>query len=90
MAFYREEEKDKFNDPAIMLISAGGSDESYETANGFLCVTEDCQCQSLFHKFLCTGTALLNGLPMIGSKVYSFAQGSSVQAPPSRRFITVT
>ncbi|MCK7541654.1 MAG: hypothetical protein MZV63_67600 [Marinilabiliales bacterium] len=36
-----------------------------------------------FIRSFCPGTALLNGLPMTGGKIYSFAQGSSVQAPPS-------
>ena len=81
--FTREEEKDKFNDPAIMLISAAVSDESYDTANGFFVFLKIASVNLYFIRSFCSGTALLNGLPMAGSKIYSFAQGSSVQAPPS-------
>jgi len=81
--FTREEEKDKFNDLAIILISAGGSDESYDAGSGFFVFLKIASVNLYFIRSFCPGTALLNGLPMTGSKIYSFAQGSSVQAPPS-------
>ncbi|MCU0377305.1 MAG: ATP-binding cassette domain-containing protein [Bacteroidales bacterium] len=77
--FVREEEKDKFGDPAVKLISDG----SNSTGNSFFVFLRVASVNLYFVRSFFSGTTLLNGLPMTARKVYTFAQGSSVQAIPS-------
>ncbi|MCI0523352.1 MAG: ATP-binding cassette domain-containing protein [Bacteroidales bacterium] len=81
--FAREEEEDKFNDTAIKLIGAGSTEGGPDSGNSFFVFLRIASVNIYFVRSFCPGTALLNGLPMTGSKIYTFAHGSSVHLPPS-------
>ncbi|NLE35784.1 MAG: ATP-binding cassette domain-containing protein, partial [Bacteroidales bacterium] len=83
MKFVMEEERSGFNDPAMLLVNTGPPAYSGPETDSFVVFLKVNSVNLYFLKCSCDGTALLNGLPLACHKVYIFAPGSSVQAPPS-------
>ena len=82
MLFVRAEKPEDFNDPSMLVMSP--PEQSGEAAPGqpFLVFLKVASVNLYFMRCFCDGSAMLNGLPVICRKVYTFAPGSSVQAPP--------
>ncbi|HCM60438.1 MAG TPA: ABC transporter [Bacteroidales bacterium] len=79
MRFVREEERSGFNHRSMVVIET----EKDLTCKSFVVFLKIESVNLYFLKCFCDGTTLLNGLPVICRKVYLFAPGSSVQAPPA-------
>ncbi len=84
MKFVMEEERSGFNDPAMLLVSTGTLTDCGPQSDSFVAFLKVFSVNLYFLKCSSEGTALLNGLPMARQKLYIFAPGSSVQAPPSQ------
>lgn len=82
-AFIREEEKDKFNDPSMIVIDTTDSFLNEETGSGFIVFLKVPTVGLYFLRCFTNGTTLLNGMPIVNRKIYAFAQGSAVLKPPS-------
>jgi len=83
MQFVREEEQQAFTDPSMIVVSTGATVEYDQACGNFVVFLKVESVGLYFLKCFCGGTALLNGLPLVCRKVYLFAPGSSVQAPPA-------
>jgi ABC-type multidrug transport system ATPase subunit len=83
MQFVREENREGFSDPAMIVIDTGTSGESEGTCGSFVVFLKVDSVSLYFLKCFCGGTTLLNGMPLLCRKVYLFAPGNSVQAPPA-------
>jgi len=83
MQFVRAEERNGFNDRAMLVIETGVAAEKNQTCSNFVVFLKVESVNLYFLKCFCGGTTLLNGLPLLCRKVYLFAPGSSVQAPPA-------
>ncbi|MFZ2285491.1 MAG: ATP-binding cassette domain-containing protein [Bacteroidales bacterium] len=83
MHFVREEERGAFTDTSMTVISTGSPTGADQTEGPFLVFLKVASVNLYFIRCFDTGATLLNGLPMISRKVYTFAPGSTVQSPPS-------
>ena len=83
MQFVREEDRSGFADRSMLLIETGTSSEKDQACSSFVVFLKVESVNLYFLKCFCSGTTLLNGLPVLCRKVYLFAPGSSVQAPPA-------
>ena len=83
MQFVREEERSALTDRSMLVIETGTSSDKDLTCNSFVVFLKVGSVNLYFLKCFCGGTTLLNGLPIVCRKVYLFAPGSSVQAPPA-------
>lgn len=83
MLFAREENREAFSDPSMLVVETGAPEESDRACGSFVLFLKVESVNLYFLKCFCGGTALLNGLPLQCRKVYLFAPGSSVQAPPA-------
>ncbi len=84
MHFVREVDRAGFTNSSMTVINTL-SDSECETDSGSFIVFLKVESVNLyFLKCFCTGNTLLNGLPLVCRRVYLFAPGSSVQAPPSQ------
>ena len=81
--FIRAEEKESFAGPSMLVIDAGTSSDTEEAVRQFIAFLKVASVNLYFLRCFCSVTTLLNGLPLVCRKVYTFAQGSSVQVPPS-------
>ncbi len=80
--FVREERPEAFSDPSMLVVSTGNETET-EGENPFVVFLKIASVNLYFLRCFYSGTTLLNGLPIICGKVYTFAPGSSVHAPPA-------
>ncbi len=83
MQFVREEERDGFTDRSMLVIETAPASGKDMKDSSFVVFLKVESVSLYFLKCFCGGTTLLNGLPIVCRKVYLFAPGSSVQAPPS-------
>jgi ABC-type multidrug transport system ATPase subunit len=83
MLFVREEQKDNFSDPSMFVISTGSQTDAEDESDSFIVFLKVASVNLYFLRCFCTGSTLLNGLPLICRKVYSFAPGSAVQSLPA-------
>ncbi len=83
LQFIRAEDRENFSDPSMLVISNGNAVDSPEDPSQFIAFLKISSVNLYFLRSFCTGTTLLNGLPVIYRKVYTFAQGSYVQTLPS-------
>ncbi len=81
--FIRTEEKESFSGPSMLVINASTSADTEEGIQPYIAFLKVASVNLYFLRCFCSGTTLLNGLPLVCRKVYTFAQGSSVQTPPS-------
>ena len=82
-AFIREEEKDKFNDPSMVVIDTMDNTLKDLSGSSFIVFLKVASVNLYFLRCFSNGTTFLNGMPVVGRKIYTFAQGSSVLKPPS-------
>lgn len=80
--FLREEQPEAFSDPSMLVVSTEHTSET-DGKSPFFVFLKIASVNLYFLRCLCSGTSLLNGLPMVCGKVYTFAPGSSVKAPPA-------
>lgn len=83
MKFVREEHREAFSDPSMIVISTGSSTGTEQAEGPFLVFLKISSVNLYFIRCFETDTTLLNGLPMVSRKVYTFAPGSTVQSPPA-------
>jgi ABC-type multidrug transport system ATPase subunit/ABC-type multidrug transport system permease subunit len=83
MHFVREEQSESFDDPSMIVISTGLPSGAEMADGSYLVFLKVASVNLYFIRCFDTEAALLNGLPMISRKVYTFAPGSTVQSPPS-------
>jgi hypothetical protein len=81
--FVLAEEKDDFSEPSMLVIETGSTVDTEADSMSFVAFMKIASVNLYFLRSFFTGTTLLNGLPVISRKVYTFAQGSSVHTPPS-------
>ena len=81
--FNREEERDKFSDPEMIVVDTPESILNEQAGSGFIVFLKVQSVSLYFLRCFSNGTTLLNGMPIINRKIYTFAQGSSVLKPPS-------
>ncbi|MGB8358058.1 MAG: ATP-binding cassette domain-containing protein [Bacteroidales bacterium] len=81
--FIRTEDRKNFSGPSMIVLNTGVPVETEEAIQPFIAFLKVPSVNLYFLRCFCTGTTLLNGLPLIDRKIYTFAQGSSVQTPPS-------
>lgn len=79
--FVEAEHKEEFNNRSMLVINTGGQADA-NTTQPFLVFLKVASVNLYFMRCFCHGDTLLNGLPVACRKVYTFAPGSSVQAPP--------
>jgi len=80
--FVREEQAEAFSDPSMLVVSTGHLSDT-EGKCPFVVFLKIASVNLYFLRCFCSATTLLNGLPMVCGKVYTFAPGSSVHAPPA-------
>ncbi len=83
MHFVREEQREAFDDTSMIVISTGSLSGAEQAEGPFLVFLKVASVNLYFVRCFESETALLNGLPMISRKVYTFAPGSTVQSPPA-------
>ncbi len=83
MRFVKEEERDAFTDPSMLVICAGATAGGEHASGPFGIFLKVPSVNLYFLRCFCSGTSLLNGLPLLSRKVYLFAPGSSLQIPPA-------
>ena len=83
MQFVREEDQEAFTDPSMLVVITGARAEYDQGCGNFVVFLKVASVNLYFMRCFCSGTSLLNGLPLVCRKVYLFAPGSSVQAPPA-------
>lgn len=83
MQFVMEEERDGFNNPLMVVIDTGPEADVTAKSGPFVVFLRIESVNLIFLKCFCEGTTLLNGLPIVCSRVYLFAPGSYVQSAPS-------
>ncbi len=83
MQFVREEAHEAFTDPSMLVVITGLQAENSQECGNFVVFLKVASVNLYFMRCFCAGTSLLNGLPLVCRKVYLFAPGSSVQAPPA-------
>jgi ABC-type multidrug transport system ATPase subunit len=81
--FIREEEKGKFSDPSMIVFDTPDSILTEQSESGFIVFLKVQSVSLYFLRCFTSGTTLLNGMPVVNRKIYTFAQGSTVQKPPS-------
>lgn len=81
LLFVREINKNAFTDPSMVVITTPASSD--DDGNNFIVFFHIASVNIFFLRSFGSGTTLLNGLPLISSKIYTFAPGSSVHAPPA-------
>ncbi len=81
--FIRTEDRKSFSGPSMIVLNTGTPVETEEAIQPFIAFLKVPSVNLYFLRCFCTGTTLLNGLPLIDRKIYTFAQGSFVQTPPS-------
>jgi ABC-type multidrug transport system ATPase subunit len=82
MLFVKAENVEDFNDPSMLVITAGSETADAEAEESFVVFMKVASVSLYFMRCFGDDSALLNGLPVICGKVYTFAPGSSMQAPP--------
>ena len=81
--FIREDERSAFDHQAVKVFATGsGLTAGGNVAEPFIAVLRVESVNLYFIKSFSVTTTLLNGLPMVNHRVYSFAPGSSVVTPP--------
>ncbi len=83
MQFVREEQRESFTDASMIVISTGSLTGTDQTKGHFIVFLQVASVNLYFMRCFCTGISYLNGLPILGKKVYTFAPGSTVQSPPA-------
>jgi ABC-type multidrug transport system ATPase subunit len=83
LLFIRSEKKEDFSDPSMLVVDVGSAPDTEADARQFIVFLKTVSVNLYFLRCFCTGATLLNGLPVICRKVYTFAQGSSVHTPPA-------
>ncbi|HUW93820.1 MAG TPA: ATP-binding cassette domain-containing protein, partial [Bacteroidales bacterium] len=81
-AFIRDVEKEEFDDPSMLVIDRMGNLDEVNTEDSFIVFLKVASVNLYFLRCFCDGTPLMNGLPIVSRKIYTFAQGSSVMIPP--------
>jgi ABC-type multidrug transport system ATPase subunit/ABC-type multidrug transport system permease subunit len=81
-AFIRDVEKEAFDDPAMIVIDGMGNLDEVDTEDSFIVFLKVASVNLYFLRCFCDSTPLMNGLPIVSHKIYTFAQGSSVMIPP--------
>jgi ABC-type multidrug transport system ATPase subunit len=80
--FVRENQPESFSDPSMLVVSTGHPSET-EGKEPFVVFLKIASVNLYFLRCFCSGTTLLNGLPISCGKVHTFAPGSSVHTPPA-------
>lgn len=80
--FVRENQPEAFSDPSMLVVKTGHPSET-EGKGPFVVFLKIASVNLYFLRCFCSGTTLLNGLPIPCGKVHAFAPGSSVQTPPA-------
>ena len=83
LLFVRESSKNAFTDSSMVVITTGVPASSDDDGNNFIVFFHIASVNIFFLRSFGSGTTLLNGLPLISRKIYTFAPGSSVHAPPA-------
>ena len=83
MLFVRSEKKEGFADPSMLVISTGSLSGQEEEEDQFVVFLKVASVNLYFLRSFRVGSTLLNGLRLTLHKIYTFASGSSVQAPPA-------
>ncbi|MCU0459501.1 MAG: ATP-binding cassette domain-containing protein [Bacteroidales bacterium] len=83
MQFVMEEERGRFNNPLMVVIETGPKADDTAKFRPFIVFLRIESVNLIFLKYFCDGTTLLNGLPIVCSRVYLFAPGSYVQLAPA-------
>ncbi len=83
MQFVREDDRAGFTDASMIIRDTGNLTDGEPCSGSFIVFLKVASVNLYFLKCFCNGTTLLNGLPLVCSRIYLFAPGSSVQAPPS-------
>jgi ABC transport system ATP-binding/permease protein len=83
LLFIRSKERESFSGPSMLVINPGASTDTVEETQPFIVFLKVASVNLYFVKYFSKVTALLNGFPLVSRKVYAFAQGSSIQIPPS-------
>ncbi|MBP8710161.1 MAG: ATP-binding cassette domain-containing protein, partial [Bacteroidales bacterium] len=83
MQFVREDDRAGFTDQSMIVINTGPVAYNKPGPESFIVFLKVASVNLYFMKCFCDGNTLLNGLPLVCRRVYLFAPGSSVQAPPA-------
>ncbi|HQJ12847.1 MAG TPA: ATP-binding cassette domain-containing protein [Bacteroidales bacterium] len=83
MQFVREDDRAGFSDQSMIVIDTGRVAYNKPGPESFIVFLKVASVNLYFMKCFCDGNTLLNGLPLVCRRVYLFAPGSSVQAPPA-------
>jgi ABC-type multidrug transport system ATPase subunit len=83
MLFVREEQRENFTGTTMLVLSTGSPTGIEQSEGPFIVFLKVASVNLYFLRSFCAGTSYLNGLPMVGRKVYTFAPGSTVQSPSS-------
>ncbi|MBK7731769.1 MAG: ATP-binding cassette domain-containing protein [Bacteroidales bacterium] len=83
MQFVREDDRAGFTDQSMIVINTGSEIYNKPGSGSFIVFLKLASVNLYFMKCFCDGNTLLNGLPLVCRRVYLFAPGSSVQAPPA-------
>lgn len=81
--FVRETGKNAFTDSSMVVITTGTPAAPDDDGDSFIVFLHVASVNLFFIRSFGSGTTLLNGMPMTCRKVYTFAPGSSVHAPPA-------
>ncbi|MBE0666593.1 MAG: ABC transporter ATP-binding protein, partial [Bacteroidales bacterium] len=81
-AFIRNVEKEEFVDPSMLVIDRMGDLYEVNTEDSFIVFLKVASVNLYFLRCFSDGTPIMNGLPIVSRKIYTFAQGNSVMIPP--------
>ena len=83
MQFVMEDDRAGFTDRSMIVMNTGSGIYNEPGTGSFIVFLKVASVNLYFLKCFCDGNTLLNGLPLVCRRVYLFAPGSSVQAPPA-------
>jgi len=83
MQFIVEVTREGFSNPSMVVIDTPSMPEKDSLSGQFIVFLKIESVDLYFMRCFCEGTINLNGLPVICPRVYLFAPGSTLQAPPA-------
>ena len=83
MQFVREDDRAGFTDPSMIIIDTGSAAYDKPGSECFIVFLKVASVNLYFMKCFCKGNPLINGLPLVCRRIYLFAPGSYVHAPPA-------
>ncbi|TNF40100.1 MAG: ATP-binding cassette domain-containing protein [Bacteroidetes bacterium] len=82
MQFVGGDTRESFTAPSMVVMDISALSGKESEVRQFIVFLKIESVDLYFMKCFCEGTTLLNGLPVVCRRVYLFAPGSAVQAPP--------